>query len=480
MNIKKILILGGGGLVGSRIASKILEKEDRADIVLHSLYRKREQETIEALMRRFPGKNVSVRYGDILQPQELTDIIGSARPQIIVDCINTATALSYNGGSADDILMNLAGHVRELYDALVRNGTETYLKVGTTGTGGMGFDMPFTHGENTPSDALMKKVMMAGAHSMLLFFLSRAKNAPIIKEIKPATAVGWTRIATGEIHQHDEPIVLQDCEPSQGIRLEPNASLSLKGRATRKNRNLEGTAIDVGESGLYSLEEFKLLSDGGQMSYITCDEVADIVIKEIDNHATGKNITAALEGSVIPPSYRSGLIRQEWIAKMEEQSREAGIPSISFSALGPPRTSKLLFEAHLLCALSETADLEQDASVVSDKMLEIVRGDTILRTQMISNGIPILLPDGVSLMAGDFTRVPDPSSPSLITEENIERWCSAGWVDLRPGNIRLWQKILTEFHQKNGLDTSSSDSRFLNRHKLDPAAIVSFRLSRNL
>ena len=48
-----------------------------------------------------------------------------------------------------------------------------YLKVGTTGTGGMGLNIPFTHSEDKPSRVLLAKSAMAGAHSMLLFLLGR-------------------------------------------------------------------------------------------------------------------------------------------------------------------------------------------------------------------------------------------------------------------------------------------------------------------
>ena len=43
--------------------------------------------------------------------------------------------------------------------------------MGTTGTGGMGLNIPYTHSEERPSRVLLSKSAMAGAQSMLLFLM---------------------------------------------------------------------------------------------------------------------------------------------------------------------------------------------------------------------------------------------------------------------------------------------------------------------
>ena len=89
-------------------------------------------------------------------------MLARRRPQIVVDCVNTATAFAYQNifrsaaelrGSATDghvdaelverhlatlYLPQLIRHVQVALDAMHRNDTNFYLKVGTAGTGGGG------------------------------------------------------------------------------------------------------------------------------------------------------------------------------------------------------------------------------------------------------------------------------------------------------------------------------------------------------
>ena len=150
---------------------------------------------------------------EILSASTLYRLITEHRPEIIVDCVNTATALSYqnihhayeavdtdaalvDGMSAIYEVLSatsippLIRHVQILYQAMKEAGTRLYLKIGTTGTGGMGLNIPFTHGEESPSRLLMAKAAAAGAHTMLLYTLSKTPGWPIIKEMKPAAMIG--------------------------------------------------------------------------------------------------------------------------------------------------------------------------------------------------------------------------------------------------------------------------------------------------
>ena len=52
-----------------------------------------------------------------------------------------------------------------------------YLKVGTTGTGGMGLNIPYTHSEDKPSRKLLAKNETAFGHTGLLFLLARTPNS---------------------------------------------------------------------------------------------------------------------------------------------------------------------------------------------------------------------------------------------------------------------------------------------------------------
>lgn len=86
----------------------------------------------------------------------------------------------------------LIRHILILHRAAREAGTRLYLKVGTTGTGGMGLNIPYTHSEDRPSAKLMTKTAVAFAHTGLLFLMARTDRGPAVKEVKPAApSFGW-------------------------------------------------------------------------------------------------------------------------------------------------------------------------------------------------------------------------------------------------------------------------------------------------
>ena len=127
-----VVILGGSGLVGSAIARKLIPMRP-ARIVIGSLWEEEAREAVEAL-RRVPGADeieLIPEWGDIFVRREhreysrreildsdelrrelVDDIFGELneeafrnstlfsvlqrhRPHIVIDCINTATAIAY-------------------------------------------------------------------------------------------------------------------------------------------------------------------------------------------------------------------------------------------------------------------------------------------------------------------------------------------------------------------------------------------------
>ena len=73
------------------------------------------------------------------------------------------------------------------YTEQFRNRTQMYLKV-TTGTGGMGLNIPYTHSEDKPSRNACQNETAFG-HTGLPFLLARTPNSPIVKEVKPAAMI---------------------------------------------------------------------------------------------------------------------------------------------------------------------------------------------------------------------------------------------------------------------------------------------------
>ena len=303
--------------------------------------------------------------------------LDKAPAHLIVDCMNTATGVAYQniyrqaqqvrsalGGEpasgelaarVENLLAalyipQLVRHTQIYYEAMRRAGTQALIKVGTSGTGGMGFNIPYTHGEERPSRVLLSKSAVAGAQTLLLYLLARTPYAPVIvKEIMPTAAIAWKEIAYGPIRRGGQPMPLYDCPPEAAVSAELPASLAAQGdfgRAT--GQVLESVYIDTGENGQFSTAEFETLTTLGQMEFITPEEIAADVIREILGGNTGHDVIGALDGASSGPTYRAGFLREAALNRLHQLEQEHKVESVAFELLGPPRLSKLLFEAHLL------------------------------------------------------------------------------------------------------------------------------------
>jgi hypothetical protein len=98
---------------------------------------------------------------------------------------------------------------------------------------------------------------------------------------------------------------------------------------------------------------------------------------------------------------------------------------------------------------------------LSQKSAEIISQNADLRSKIISIGIPILMPDGKSLLRGPEMKIPPfkTANEFPVTPRNIEDWTYDGWVDLREINMKTWiqrlQQIKTSVDSLNIKDTSS-------------------------
>ncbi|MGH7448893.1 MAG: short-chain dehydrogenase, partial [Longimicrobiales bacterium] len=194
-----VLILGGSGLIGMAVARELMPHAP-ALLVISGLTRTEAEEAAAELEReaaRMAETRIEPAWGDLFQrhdqrERERTDILADTaarrmllddlygeltddvvarsalgvlltqtRPDIVVDCINTATAFAYQnvfdsaaqlrelseaGGVPNDVieghlatlyLPQLIRHVQIALEAMRRAGTGFYVKVGTAGTGGM-------------------------------------------------------------------------------------------------------------------------------------------------------------------------------------------------------------------------------------------------------------------------------------------------------------------------------------------------------
>jgi NAD(P)-dependent dehydrogenase (short-subunit alcohol dehydrogenase family) len=491
---KTALLLGGSGLVGLAVARALLPYEPKR-IVLTALTREEVEPAVEELRAEAGGVEVEGEWGDMFWPEslkerarsdvladpeargqllddlygELTDdvvrrsyfatLLDRHRPELVVDCVNTATAFAYQNvfASAKGLreqaesgeitrdaverhlatlyLPQLIRHVQIALESMRRAGTQFYLKIGTAGTGGMGLNIPFTHSEERPSRMLLAKAGVAGAHTLLLYLMARTPGGPAVKEIKPTAAISWKRIRYGPLTRRGRPIERYDSTASLALDAAFAADAASAYRAT--GEPLEGVYVDAGENGFFSLGEFETLTALGLMEFITPEEIADDVVREVRGHATGHDVVAALDAATSGPTYRAGVLREVAVAKMEALEREHGVEAIAYEMLGPPRLSKLLFEVALLRRLFPDLDAAAglDPDDTARRTAELIETDADLRGRILTIGLAILLPDGERLLRGPSLKV----APEPGQSPRDPRLADNGWVDLRSANWARWR-----------------------------------------
>jgi hypothetical protein len=401
------------------------------------------------------------------------------KPQILVDCVNTAGALAYRDAfasaarvrgaaargtaSLDEVegllatlyMPQLIRHTQIALEGMKRAGTEVFVKVGTAGTGGMGLNIPFTHSEERPSRVLLAKSGIAGAQTLFLYLMARTPGGPAVKEVKPTAAIAWKSIAHGPVVRGGSPILRADATEPLPLA---EAFGDEAGRGYRTTQEpLEGVYIDAGENGVFSVGEFEALTALGLMEFVTPEEIADNVVWEILSHPTGMDVVTALDAATMGPTYRAGVLRSVAIDHMDALERDAGIRSVAYEMLGPPRLAKLLFEGEILARLFGTleAAVGLEPRETSERSLELIRSDADLRQRIVSIGLPILLPDGASLLRGPEVKVTPEEGLPLRDQRLVAR----GWVDLRQENWVAWKdrcaQVQKEISQRPGMAAGS-------------------------
>jgi hypothetical protein len=521
-----ILILGGGGMVGLQVAREAARELQPSQIVISALTKQEVDAAIEVLSKETKDIKLAGVAGDIFIPEKLQgknraslianradfdalfaeifspdadytesalfQLIDRYKPDVIVDCINTATAISYQDvftvsrrikmqldavesrqGSIDvqdlqplfnsvrELLLSegipqITRHILFLHRALQESSVRVYVKVGTTGTGGMGINIPYTHSEDKPSPQLLAKSAIGFAHTGLLFLLARTpggsaeKHGAIIKELKPGAMIGFKRL--GETHvrlrgDRERAFLVNPRDEEIGKALETRQGPDGYGHFEGREVPLKIIGADTGENGFFSIGEFQAITYPRQMEYVTPEEVARTAVLEILGASTGRDVLSAIDGAITDPSYRAGILRDQAIRQMEQLERAASdevLPSIAVGHLGPPKLSKLLIEAFLIREAAHTDDI--------DIMLDLSAADLQRRVEayldenprivslIVTVGIPLLRSKS-RLTRGPRINIPPPppdGSPVHLDRDSVEHYALTGWVDLRRENFERW------------------------------------------
>lgn len=547
---KVVLIIGGYGLVGQAVCRQLMNHKP-ATLIITSLLESEARQAVNTMRREFPNAetkmvpqwgNIFVRqtlkdvnradilndpkrreqvYRDVIESRTpelvessfLTQLITGTtkeypglKPHIVVDCVNTATALAYQDiyhsaaevhdlyeeaervwhenewGVVERLLISLyipqlVRHIQILDAALRKADVEVYLKVGTSGTGGMGLNIPYTHGEEKPSRVLLSKAAVAGAQTSLLFLMGRTPGGPAIKEIKPTAAITWKDIGYGPVRKRGREIPLVDCPPDNGVKLAAGTKFNLNDYplAPKSDEILKAVYIDTGENGFFSVGEYTAITTLGQMEAVTPEDIARNVLHELQGIGTGKDIISAMDGAVLGPSYRAGMMRHKAIAYARRLESEHDSASVAFEILGPPKLSKLLFEAYILKQIYSTINAVAgvDPTQMITDVSSFITTNTHVRRQAVSIGIPILMTDGTTLLCANRGAGEHRWERTTwdVSAESIDRWAETEWIDLRPENMARWQQrmrnILNDVESRPDPGTDSS-SQF-HRPMTDPA-----------
>ena len=477
--MKKALILGGTGLVGEEIVKQLGKENYQIDIVslgseADKLSFEKLKKAVSNLQRHItgnvflPSKYKDKTFNELVESDAfleeylnllylkpdfkqffLYEILHEVQPDIVIDAINSATVLSYtknttliqdylNGKEVklETLLATLSiPRLISFFDCLYKSLNETqsvktYLKIGTTGTGGMGFNIPYTHGEEKPSPQLLEKAAISGAYTSLLYLLSETFGMPKIKEVKPAALVGYKKVDYDRIllgRNGSQSLKIYEYKNIQKIDLKELRKLDFESFKTcPSEKDFKAVFVDTGENGQFSEEEFRVISNPKQMGFITNKEIADIVVKELEDNETGKEMIQAFKEATLGPSQKSQEVRSEILEEMDYLKVKNKTTSLAFEILGPPRLAKLIFEAYLFKKNGKDWRRlnEEDISLIT------------------STGIPILL-ENSELLVGKKPKIP--AYISEITKESINLWCDQGWVDLRKENWEKWKKRLKEY-----------------------------------
>jgi hypothetical protein len=242
------------------------------------------------------------------------------------------------------------------------------------------------------------------------------------------------------------PIELVDMTLDKAIAAQGDLVFSDFAGIEDKNDTFKAVFIDTGENGTFSRAEFETISSLGQMEIVTPEEIATYLVHELRAGNTGRDVINALDAATLGPTYRGGLLRSSALEKLRKMEVSTDSESIAFELLGPPRLSKLLFEANLIKKITGSMHnfLNTPSEEISKKAEEELAQNNLLRSQMLSIGLIVLLSDGVKFIRGKEVKVPvHKAELSLpMNAENINKWCYEGWIDLRPENFDEWKRII--------------------------------------
>ncbi len=514
MKFNNVLILGSGQ-IGKEVARRLLEKEPDL-MVIHNL-RKEETETcVENFEKIFKNTKFVKSYGDTFMPYNLNKVydmkeklehqdelinffysdldeevlkkstvyqlVAKYNPDIIVDAMNSGTVLGShfnpdeikreiaNDSVAKDVyvthLLNdytqkAVNFVLSVKLAMEEFKVKKFIKVSTTGLGGMGMNMPYTHGDTPKSSlsyALMGKISASGTLHQLLWRLASDVDLDI-SLIIPSTYVGYDS-AKFEPIETDIGLI-KKFEKFENKKLAVGEKLSYA-NGDEKDEYLEFPVVRAGENHVYSLYELNALTAIGQMEAITKEEVADAVIEDLFGKRR-RNMLYEMDKASLGPTYAGCAMAEKSKNEIKELMDKHNVTSIATGNLGAT-SAKDLYELYLIKCVCETVDKLRNCNseLIHKSICEYLNDNPELVVEMVSLGLPVVKEDK-EIYIGKYSLYPSVKDDLTVTEERLEHWISTAWVDVRIDAVEKWRNfIIRAYEDANKL--SERKTFMLNRN----------------
>ena len=429
-----VVLFIGTGQIGKAILNKILGYSPKK-VIVHNLTKNESELVCKKYKKMFPNIEFISSYGNIFMPYYLKDLtnnnlytsskdiidyfyteinqeilekssivtlISKYKPSLIIDAINTATVLgnAYNPEynlkcylenpadcskklMVDDYTTKLVNFVYSLKYGIETYNIKKYIKVSTTGLGGMGINMPYTHGDNPKinlSSALMGKISASGVLHQLLWNLEHTMGDNI-SLIIPGTFVGYDSVKSEPI-ETDKGLLLRrkyskPYDLFQKKEIEYNSKIS--------KEYLEFPVVRAGENHVYSQLELNTLTAIGQMEGITKEEVANKVIDCI-NGKSANEIFSNLNKAMLQPTYLGREMIYDINEKFNSNVFEYGIATGNLGV----NLSKKLYELYLIKQAVPSISLLKKTKI-DDLVLKVnSKLSKSIIEEIITIGIPII------------------------------------------------------------------------------------------
>jgi hypothetical protein len=403
---------------------------------------------------------------EIYSNSSLYGLLVKNRPDYIIDSINTSTAV----GSARDIYSapQLYLNQKELSDELIEdlltsaiipflvrfvqvlhkyldgNPQVEYVKVSTTGLGGMGMNIKYTHGdlnETGLSSGILGKIAAAGIMHQLLWNLAHTPGIKV-KVVVPAALIGWQGAYYGKFRSNGKLCLFNKNVNKIKLNEDKISLLNIEEGNAEKSSFLEIPFADSGENDAYSLAEMTAITAQGQMEAITREEVAMAVIGCLTG-STRYDLISSMDMASLTSTFAGAVQRNIILDQLKAFQSEHNTPSIATNNLGPSVT-KHLFELYFVLEAGDF-NLEKIVSLSNEELQNII-GQLLLDkkdivNQILSLGLPILQRDNI-FTYGDKIIYPKNIEEQVITSEKIDCWANVGWIDLREKQIQYWVRLI--------------------------------------